>query len=465
MECRIDNQRIELPAALIAKYDRPGPRYTSYPTAPAWQAPFDAADYAQALKESNTTARPLSLYVHLPFCEAHCTFCGCNVIITKKKALADEYLSDLEREIAIVAGGVDRGRPVVQLHWGGGTPTYLSPAQLSRLMAILRRHFALANDAEIGVEVDPRVTTNEQVAVLRELGFNRISMGIQDFHPAVQEAINRIQPVEMTSMLIDACRAARFASINVDLIYGLPHQTLERFAATLDAVIGLKPDRIALYNFAFVPWLKAQQRRIDPSTLPAPATKLALLLHGIDAFGTAGYAYIGMDHFARPTDELARARAVRTLWRNFQGYTTKAGTDLIAFGITGIGDVAGRYAQNVKTLAAYRRALAAGEMPIERGCKLTQDDLLRRVVIRELLCNNYLAVADCNAAFGIDFAEYFRTELEALRPLSDDGLVTCTEATIKVTVLGRLFARNIAMVFDRYLSATSNGRPLYSRTI
>ncbi|MBI4237807.1 MAG: oxygen-independent coproporphyrinogen III oxidase [Deltaproteobacteria bacterium] len=462
----INGTAVRFDAALVAKYDRPGPRYTSYPTAPQWHAAIDAAGYAQILAASNAVARPLSLYFHLPFCESHCTFCGCNVIITKQKHVVEPYLADLEREVALVAAQVDRRRAVVQLHWGGGTPTYLSCDQIERVWQAIASHFTIAADAEVGVEVDPRVTTAEQLRVLRRLGFNRVSLGVQDIHPEVQAAVNRLQPLELTAALIRTARALGYASVNTDLIYGLPYQTPDSFQETVAAVLALQPDRVACYNFAYVPWLKAQQRAIDPATLPAAETKLTTWCQTIRQFADADYDLIGFDHFARPDDEMARARRSGTLWRNFQGYTTKAGTDLLAFGITGIGDVDGHYLQNVKKLPEYRRAVQAGTFPLERACHLTRDDLMRRWVIRELLCNERVDANAVRLTWDTNFGDYFAAALAALQEPIADGLATWDGTILAITPLGHLFARNVAMCFDAYLPsepATVSAR--YSRTI
>lgn len=458
----IEGTAVAFDAALVEKYDRPGPRYTSYPTAPHWCESIDHARYAHILTDSNAAARPLSLYLHLPFCERHCVFCGCNVVITTRKQVAVPYLEHVAGEVAVLARHLDTQRPVVQIHWGGGTPTYLSCAQLEQTWKIFTDHFTIAPDAEIGIEVDPRVTSAEQLRTLRNLGFNRVSMGVQDFDPRVQQAIGRIQPHGQTAALIDAARTAGFSSVNVDLIYGLPYQTPESFAQTVDAMVALAPDRIACFNFAFVPWLKAQQRTIDPATLPSPTDKIAMWCRTITQLADAGFIMIGFDHFARPDDELTAALRSRTLWRNFQGYSTKAGTDLVGIGITSIGDINGHYVQNGKTLPAYARAAAATQLPAERGCVLTPDDTVRRHVIRELLSNNIVAMTAVDRQFDIHFADYFAAALRALQPMCDDGLVTCADHTIGITPRGRLFARNIAMCFDAYLHAEDQR---YSRTV
>ncbi|MBI2344100.1 MAG: oxygen-independent coproporphyrinogen III oxidase [Deltaproteobacteria bacterium] len=461
----LNGQEISFGTTLVAKYDRPGPRYTSYPTAPQWHEVIDTAAMHRVLAESNPQQRPLSLYVHIPFCEEHCTFCGCNTIITRKKTVADPYVDAVALELAHLARHLDTSRPVTQLHWGGGTPTYLTCAEIERLWGSIVAHFHCAADAEIGIEVDPRVTTPAQLETLRRLGFNRLSMGVQDLHPMVQQAIHRIQPREQTERIILAARQLGFASINVDLIYGLPHQTPGSFAETVDSIIAFSPDRVACYNFAFVPWLKAQQRAIDPSTLPPPETKLAVLCNTITRFCRAGYEMIGFDHFARHDDELSLALRERTLWRNFQGYSTKGGTDLIGCGITAISDINGHYIQNGKKLTTYQQALAAGALPVERGCHLSGDDRIRRHVIRELLCNGHLDGGRLRDQFGIELRTYFASELAALGPMMEDGLITIASDSLTLTPLGRLFARNIAMRFDAYLDRDLAQQQRYSRTV
>jgi oxygen-independent coproporphyrinogen III oxidase len=453
LETIINGTAVTLDANLVQRYDRPGPRYTSYPTAPQWKDEITSPQYSEILDQSNAQARPLSLYFHLPFCEEHCTFCGCNVIITKKREIADPYLNAIAQELRLTMAHMDTSRTITQFHFGGGTPTYFSPAQLERLWKDIAPHLRFADDAEIGIEVDPRVTTREHLAVLRQLGFNRLSMGIQDFRPEVQQAINRIQPYDVTAELINAARQLGFASINVDLIYGLPHQTPEGFAETIEQIITLEPDRIACYSFAFVPWLKAQQRKIDAATLPEAQTKLSTWCTTITQLHETGYHMIGFDHFARADDELAKALHTGSLWRNFQGYSTKAGTDLLAFGITGIGDIDGHYVQNVKKLTQYYTALSHDTLPVERACHLSADDLQRREIIRELLCNGRAHLGIAN----------FSTELATLQPMIDDQLLTLTDATLTITPRGRLFARNVAMAFDTYLDATQDQR--YSRTV
>ena len=460
----------DAPAALLARYDRPGPRYTSYPTAVEFHAGVTAATYTDSLARADADAdAPLSVYVHLPFCEERCAFCGCNVVITRHRDVANEYLGYLAREVDLLAPHLPHRRLVSQLHWGGGTPTYYSASQLETVFASLARHFTFTPHAEIGIEVDPRVTSAEQLARLRQLGFNRVSMGVQDFDPTVQEAVNRVQSFELTQTLVDHARRLGYASINLDLIYGLPYQTLEGFARTLAQVVTLRPERVAAYSFAFVPWMKAHMKHIPEASLPGADVKLALLGLTQRAFADAGYQQIGMDHFALPGDELARAVDTRSLHRNFMGYTVQSARDMVALGVSGIGDVQGTFVQNTKKLSEYYAAIDAGRFPTERGYALDADDRVRRHVITELMCNGHLDIGEVERRFGITFADYFAAELAELHgpdaPVSD-GLVTAHAHAIEVTPVGRLFVRNVCMVFDRYLRArTAGASPVFSRTI
>jgi oxygen-independent coproporphyrinogen-3 oxidase len=455
---------------LRARYDRPGPRYTSYPTAVEFHAGVGAEQYVRHLALADRCAAdPLSVYVHLPFCEERCAYCGCFVVITRHRDVTDRYLEYLEREIDLVAAHLPHRRRVSQLHWGGGTPTYYPPDLLRRLFDRLTRHFTFTADAELGVEIDPRVTSLEHVSTLCALGFNRLSMGVQDFAPEVQQAVNRIQSVEETRRLVDHARTMGFRSINIDLIYGLPHQTLAGFERTLADVLAMRPERVAVYSFAFVPWMKAHMKHLADEALPGPDLKLALLAAAQHAFRGGGYAQIGMDHFALPDDELARALATRTLHRNFMGYTVQTARDMVALGVSGIGDVQGAFVQNTKKLPDYYAALDAGRFPIERGYELDDDDRLRRDVITSLMCNNFVDIRDVEARFGIRFERYFADALAALRgPESPerDGLVTLTPDAITVAPLGRTFVRNICMPFDRYLQGRLGGpTPVFSRTV
>jgi len=455
-------------AALIERYDRPGPRYTSYPTAVEFHDGFGADEYRARLASAATAAdRPLSLYVHVPFCESRCAYCGCAVVATRKREVAATYLTYLEREIAMLAAALGGRRRVVQYHWGGGTPTYLSLEQIARLDAIVQRHFDISPDAERAIEIDPRVTTRAQITLLRRLGFNRLSFGVQDFSPAVQEAIQRHQTEAETHDLYWAAREAGFESINFDLVYGLPRQTVRSFERTLERVVDMRPDRIAVYSYAHVPWLRPNQKTIDPLDLPDAQVKRQLLGAAIEVFTRAGYDSIGMDHFALPDDELATAARDRRLRRNFMGYTTQSAPDSVAVGMSAIGDVAGAFSQNHKSLARYYEAIDAGRFPVERGYALTDDDRLRRFVIAELMCNFQLDRADVRERFGVELDDYFAAELAALAepggPVSD-GLLEMHPGGLRVTARGRLFVRNVCMAFDRY-PAAHQGRPVFSRTI
>jgi len=460
---------LDVPLELLRRYNVQGPRYTSYPTAPMWKEQFGPTDYVSILRESSEgeAPAPLSLYFHLPFCERLCFFCGCTVVITgTRHAGEDVYLDAVEREMDSVAAAVAGSgwrRKVVQLHWGGGTPTYFSPTRLERLGRSIRDRFDVAPDAELGVEIDPRVTTPEHLATLAGLGFNRLSMGVQDFDPRVQEAINRIQPFEATRDLVREARRLGFPSLNVDLIYGLPHQTPESFHATIDRILEIDPDRLAVYSYANVPWMKKHQVVLEPH-LPDEATKFEIFRTALERLSAAGYEYIGMDHFARPSDELARARHDRTLHRNFQGYTTKAGTDLLGFGMSAIGSIGRHYVQNRRELADYRSAITSEGTATFRGATLTDDDLLRREVIQNLLCHGVVVRSEIAKRFGIDFDAEFAPALEALAPCVEDGLVTIDAREIRATALGRVFLRNLAMPFDAYLGQTAE-KPVFSRTL
>ena len=448
---------------LIKKYDKPGPRYTSYPPATEFNEKFGREIYIKHLQESNKLGKPLSLYFHIPFCENACWFCGCNVVINRIRGREVPYLQRLEREILYLKRYLDTSRPVVQLHWGGGTPNYLTKEQTEFLFNLIREHFNIDPKAEISVEVDPRSIDRDYIQLYRELGFNRISMGVQDFEPKVQEAINRIQPYSLMKEVVGWVRKAGFYSTNIDLIYGLPYQTPQTFKETVKKTIALNPDRVAVYNFAYVPWLKPLQRRIDPSTLPKPEQKLEMLQIAIEEFTKAGYIYIGMDHFAKPDDELVKAQEKGELWRNFQGYTTKKGVDLIGIGMSSISMLERYYGQNYKTVRPYYEAVDSGILPTYRGIELNDEDLLRREVITELICNFRLDKKAIETKFGIDFDLHFERELEELKPMEEDGLLKLSEEKIEITPLGRLLIRNICMVFDTYTKQRKERR--FSRTI
>ena len=460
-------QPVRFDRQLIQRYDRPGPRYTSYPAAPHFSAAFGATDYAALLRRSREAATPplpLSLYLHIPFCETRCFFCGCNVAIARDRGRARRYLPLLVREMAMAAGLLGAAdRRAVQVHWGGGTPTFLDPDDLAALMAAVRRHFPFAADAEVSVEVDPRRCTPAHLDALAAAGVNRISVGVQDLDPEVQRAVNRVQPAEVTREVLAGARERGIRGTNVDLIYGLPHQTPERFAATVREVVAMAPDRVSMFNFAYLPALFPHQKAIDAGALPDAAAKLTILEETIAALTAAGYLFIGMDHFARPDDPLARALRDRTLGRNFQGYTTHAEVDLVGFGSSSIGLVAGGYAQNRRTVEDYRRAIEGGGFATCRGLVLSAEDRLRRDVILRLMCHFHLDKGEIEARHGVVFDDHFAAELAALAPLAGDGLVELTADVIEVTPVGRLLVRNVAMAFDSYLAADRASR--YSRTV
>lgn len=457
--------RLHVDLDLIQKYNVPGPRYTSYPPATKFTEGFGEAEARQELSAPEASARDLSLYFHIPFCETLCWFCGCTTVITLNHQQGRGYIDYLDREMALATPLLNPDRKVAQLHWGGGSPTFLSPDEIRTLGASIRRRFQFAPDLEASVEIDPRRLSREHVLALAECGFNRASLGVQDFDPKVQEAVHRIQPRDLTAEVIGWIRDAGFRSINLDLIYGLPHQTVDSFRHTLDQILELAPDRLAIFNYAHVPWLKPSQKIFDKRlSLPSPETKLHLLKLVIETLtNQAGYVYIGMDHFARPTDELARAQATRTLQRNFQGYSTRGGTDICAFGMSAISQSANAYWQNEKELKAYYAAVDAGRLPVVRGYRLTADDHVRRAAIMELMCNLGLNFSALSQRLDIPFADYFASELDGLADMEADGLVQRTEEGIEITDLGRLLVRNIAMRFDAYLPRSAE--PRFSKTI
>lgn len=453
-------------AELVARHDGHGPRYTSYPTADRFKTLSLADEYSQAIRTRQVGMQdnPLSLYVHIPFCDTLCYYCACNKIITRHRSRADDYLDDLEREIALVKTLFTQRPSVTQLHFGGGTPTFLTNEQMTRLFTMLREAWDFEEDAECSIEIDPRRLPEGSLALLRSLGFNRMSLGVQDVDPQVQKAVNRIQPKELTESVLNEARALGFRSVNMDLIYGLPYQTEETMTQTLATVIAWRPDRIALYSYAHLPHRFTSQRRIDPEKMPTPQQKLAMLEQAVTTLLGAGYVYIGMDHFALPEDELAQALINGTLQRNFQGYATRADSDLIALGVSAIGRVGGVYVQNARDLETYKEHLDRGELPLIRGLEMSQDDEIRRDVIHTLLCQAQLDFADVKQKWSIDAADYFKQELNALQDLIDDGLVNLNEQGIVITPKGRFLARVVAMRFDRYLR---EGTPLvrYSKVI
>jgi oxygen-independent coproporphyrinogen-3 oxidase len=454
---------------VLRRFDTPGPRYTSYPTADRFVDSFGAAEAGLALSRRSQvpvgTAEPLSVYVHIPFCESLCYYCACNKVITKHHERAAEYLDVLEAELELVLARLGRGQPVAQLHFGGGSPTFLSDAELKRLVRALQAAFSFSADAEMSIEVDPRTVTPERLYALRLLGFNRLSFGVQDFDPHVQQAVHRIQPYESVRVLMDCARSLGFTSINADLIYGLPKQTPASFAHTLQQMGELKPDRIALYAYAHLPTRFKPQRRILADDLPGPAQRTQMLGAAIQSFLARGYEYIGMDHFALADDALAVAKREGRLQRNFQGYSTHKDCDLIALGCSAIGRVGATYYQNAKTLPEYYAAVRAGSLPVVRGIALTDDDLLRRRVIMDLMCQGRLDFESVGQAHAIHVPQYFAAELERLAALAAQGLVEVTPDAVRVTAKGWYLVRAIAMVFDRYLQ-TAEARPeRFSRVV
>ena len=451
-------------AELLKRYDRPGPRYTSFPPATEFHDGVGVAEHAAHLERASQVDAPLSFYAHLPFCEDRCLYCGCNVVITKKRDVMQSYMQALYREIRDVAKRLGDRRRLTQYHLGGGTPTYSSPAELRELHEVITSEFTVEDDAEVAIEVDPRVTSEEHLVGLREMGFNRLSLGVQDFTLEVQEAVNRVQSFESTRDQIAFARSIGFQSVNVDLIYGLPLQKPETFRETLELLKGIRPDRVAVYSYAHVPWMKGQQRTIDPETLPAPETKLELFATAVTEMTNAGYVPIGMDHFALPEDDMGRAAKTGTLWRNFMGYTVNHAPDMIACGVSSISDVAGGYFQNVKKLSTYTKLVESGQLPVERGYILTPDDAIRRHLITSLMCNFTARIPEIEASFGIDFWDYFATERKDLQEMIDDGFVELHPDRIDVVGIGRRFVRNICMVLDPYLKKASDG-PRFSRTV
>ncbi len=457
---------MHLDQALLKKYDRPGPRYTSYPTAPQFHDGFKGVDFIRAIDHSTEEAadKPLSLYFHLPFCESVCFYCGCNVTFTKDRSRPEDYNDLLFREMDLVTevGGDTRKRPVHQLHYGGGTPTFFSPEQLDRLFAGIRERFHLTPDAEIGLEVDPRETTNQHLEVLGNAGFNRISMGIQDFDPEVQKSVNRVQSVEETRRVIDVSRQNGMTSVSVDLIYGLPHQSVEKFTKTIETILDLDPDRIALFNFAYLPDRIKHQKAIQEEALPTPEEKTAILCTAIDAFTDQGYRFVGLDHFAKPDDPLCRAQDAGTLYRNFQGYTTHAECDLIGFGVSSISQVGRAYAQNEKNLTTYSLKIQNDQPATERGFRMSDEDLVRREIIMRIMCDFRLDYQALSERFEIDFSDVYAEEIAQLTGPAEDGLIELSDEGFAVTPTGRLLVRNVAMVFDAYLEKS---QVQYSRTV
>ena len=449
---------------LVQKYNVAGPRYTSYPPATKFTETLAWPVLEEKIAANNQAGRDLSIYFHIPFCETLCWFCGCTTVITKDHAQGLPYLDYLEKEVAQMAGRLNPERKVVQLHWGGGSPTFLRPDEIRKLGAIIHKYFKFSGDIEAGVEIDPRRLTRDHLVALREIGFNRASLGVQDFDPQVQEAIHRIQPRDLTQQTLDWARELGFGSVNFDLIYGLPHQTAGSFNHTLDTVLAMQPDRLAVFSYAHVPWVKPAQKILEQKILPTAGVKLQLLKQVIERLTENDrYVYIGMDHFARPDDELAVAQRNKTLQRNFQGYSTRGNADIYSFGMSAISQIPDAYWQNEKELPAYFAALAAGKTPLARGYLLSDEDKLRRETIMRVMCDRSLDYAAMSQKLGIDFAAHFKNELAALKLFEADGLVACSNKGFEITDTGRLFIRNLAMCFDHTLPPS--GERKHSRTI
>lgn len=449
----------------FTKYSKPGPRYTSYPTALEFSDAFDYDAYLAKL-HAQDTSRPLSLYFHLPFCKNACYFCGCNVVFTSKEDKKERYIGYLIREMEILSKHLDTSRPVIQLHFGGGTPTFFNAEQLQRIIDAIKSHFNnFMPEAEISCEIDPRHIDEPQMKVLADAGFNRVSFGIQDFDEKVQVAVHRVQPYDITKAAMDLARKYNMVSVNVDLIYGLPYQSLETFKKTLDLAISLNPDRFAVFNYAHVPWLKKTMRKIDETTLPHPSEKLSIMRYTIDHMESSGYKMIGMDHFAKPEDELFKAIEKGELHRNFQGYTTKGGADLIGIGLTSIGEGVDYYAQNFKDMESYEAAIDAGRLPHERGVALNEDDRIRQYVIMELMSNFKLDIPRFEAAYGVRFDEYFPDAIDALSAFAAEELISISPEMLKCTPTGTLLIRNIAMNFDAYMKRHSGSDKAFSKTV
>ncbi|MBN2364526.1 MAG: oxygen-independent coproporphyrinogen III oxidase [Calditrichaeota bacterium] len=453
---------------LLKKYDQPGPRYTSYPTAPQFHDGFGPNELLQEIQTGSDTDQPsaLSLYFHFPFCESQCYYCACNNIVTRDRERISRYLEDLKREIRLFSRQIHHKRKVVQMHWGGGTPTYLTPQQISEIYSLISQQFDFSADAEISIEIDPRRLSPEHLPTLRRLGFNRVSFGIQDFYEKVQQTVNRIQPETLSRQVVAESRDLGFDSVNIDLIYGLPYQTVDSYKETLNKVIDIDPDRLAVFNFAYVPWIKKHQKLLPAERLPGPHEKLKILKLVIEKLTSSGYVYIGMDHFAKPEDELSIALKNNTLHRNFQGYTTRAGTEVLAMGITSISQLKNAYAQNVKDIITYHQRMTSGQFATSVGFRLDEDDQLRREVITELMCNNIIRKSHFEKKYKIDFDSYFKHNLEKLDEFRSDGLIRDSGDLIEVSDSGRLVVRNIAMVFDKYLAQDARKKqPIYSRTV
>ncbi len=463
----MDVKKLLVDIDLLKKYDKPGPRYTSYPTAPYFHEGINNEEYISHIHKDDETIenRDLSLYFHLPFCDTLCYFCGCNMMVTRNWDRIDEYIDYLEKEIKLLKREIGPDRKIIQLHWGGGTPTHLSPVQINRLGDIIHHYFDLQEHAEIGVEIDPRELTYDHMKALSDSGFNRCSMGVQDFDVKVQQAVNRIQPESITRKAVEWARELGFQSLNLDLMYGLPFQKPESYESTIDKILSMDPDRLAVFNYAHLPEMIKHQRLIKDEWIPSVEEKLQLLKLSIEKLTSAGYEYIGMDHFAKPDDELTVAMKKGTLYRNFQGYSTHAGINLFAFGITSIGMLSDLYIQNKKKLKDYYEKLDNGKLPVLKGIALSKDDIVRREVITELMCNFRLEKQKIVKKYNINFDDYFQEALATLRSFEEDGLITLEEEVLTVSNSGRLLIRNIAMNFDANLMAKKGDKPRFSRTV
>jgi oxygen-independent coproporphyrinogen III oxidase len=452
---------------LLKRFNRPGPRYTSYPTAPMFTNSFTSDDYAAEIDSTNSdeNARDISLYAHFPFCEKLCYFCGCNMKVSSDRGLIATYNEYLKREIAMIAKSISPNRKLSQMHFGGGTPSYLTPSEIKDVGSFIKNNFDFADDIEASVEIDPRGLTAEHIEAFRLAGFNRISMGVQDFELSVQEAINRVQSEEISRQAVTWAREADFESVNLDLIYGLPHQTIETFETTVDKVIDISPDRLAVFNYAHVPWLKKHQNLINADDLPAADARLLILQMTIDKLTAAGYQYIGMDHFAKSTDELAIAQNNKTLYRNFQGYSTKAGCDVYAFGMSAISQFENIYAQNVKTVPEYFERIDAGIAATNVGYRMTKDDHIRKETIMQIMCHLNIDKSLIEQRFGISFDKYFAGDLPKLSEFVAEGLLEISDRNIRVAGQGKLIVRNVAMCFDAYLPQMTTEKPVFSKTV
>jgi len=456
---------IHIPHELVEKYNKPGPRYTSYPTIPAWNQKFEESDYREALTELGTRLDDeLAIYLHIPFCAKHCHYCGCNAIVSREKNATGLYLDRVEKELEMVTSLIGTGRRVVQLHWGGGTPNYLNEVEIERALKLFRSAFTIAEDAEVSLEIDPRIASPEQAMQLHQVGFNRISLGVQDFDPRTQKAIGRNQSRQRTLKVYQGCQDARFEGVNIDLVYGLPGQTRESFIETLREIIDLKPNRVACFSYAHVPWIRPEQNKVDTTIMLTGYEKFQLFQQAVDRFQQADYTWIGIDHFAQKDDELSVALDHRKLHRNFMGYATKPAPHMLAFGLSGIGDVCNRFVQNDVELKGWSTSIHDGQLPIIKGHKLSEEDKLRRLVILNLMCNLELPWSLTKADYGAPANELLGDSLQSLPPLIEDGLVEQDREGLRITSRGRYFVRNVAMILDAYLGK-SKGEPIFSKTV